>query len=102
MSSEDNLAAAVKHVAETMDMTVKPIEKNDDGPSNASVLVRTTDDVRERWRQAAEASGLTLSAWIRDTLNAEAKNVLDCEHPMNMVRFYPWSQMCLKCGKRIK
>jgi hypothetical protein len=102
MDSDNNLEAAVRHVVESTELTIQPINKTDDGPSNASVLIRTTEQDRDRWREAAAAAGMTLSAWIRSLLNAEASNMLDCSHPMNMVRFYPWSQMCLKCGKRLK
>jgi hypothetical protein len=99
---DDNLSAAIRKVAESTDLTIAPINKSDSGPAGANVLIRTTEQDRERWRQAANASGITMSAWIRDVLNAAAKELLDCDHPMNMVRFYPWSQICLKCGKRLK
>ena len=100
--SDDNLEAAIKKVVDATDLSIRPINRQDDGPADKQVLVRTTEYDRERWKKASEASGETLSSWIRNVLNDAARNALDCEHPMNMVRFYPWSQMCLKCGKRLK
>lgn len=97
-----NIGPAMDKVAESMDMTIAPIEKEDDGPADKQVLIRTTDQERERWKQASSQEHLTLSAWIRTVLNAEAKRLLECEHPINMVRFYPWSKMCTKCGQRLK
>lgn len=102
MSDEDNITAAMAKVAETIGTSVSPIVKPDDGPADKQVLIRTTDYERDRWKQASEKEQLTLSAWIRNVLNAEAKNLLECEHPMNMVRFYPWSKICTKCGQRLK
>jgi predicted DNA binding CopG/RHH family protein len=33
------------------------------------VLIRASEADRDRWKQAAEKAGITLSAWIRDSLN---------------------------------
>lgn len=98
--SESNLEAAMKAVAESTDLTVRPIEKDEEGPTNTSVLIRTTDETRERWRQASVVQGKTMSAWIRDVLNEEAKSLLECKHPS--VKRYPWSVTCLKCGVRLQ
>jgi len=97
-----NINAAMKKVAETIEPTIAPIEKEDDGPADKQVLIRTTDQERERWKKAATQEHLTLSAWMRTVLNAEAKRLLECDHPINMVRFYPWSKICTKCGQRLK
>ena len=102
MSDEDNIASAMAKVAETIGTSVSPIVKPDDGPADKQVLIRTTDYERDRWKQASEKEQLTLSAWIRNVLNAEAKRLLECEHPMNMVRFYPWSKVCMRCGQRLQ
>lgn len=34
--------------------------------------IRTTPEWRAQWQQAADAAGMTLSAWVRDTLNTAA------------------------------
>ena len=36
------------------------------------MMLKAPDDSRERWERAAEAQGKTLSAWIRQTLDAAA------------------------------
>lgn len=103
MSSENqNIAAAMDKVAETMKLTIKPINSEDEGPAGTQVLIRTTEQDKERWRKAAEASQMTLSAWIRKLLNDEAQKSLECSHPAEMQKIYPWSHMCLKCGKRLR
>lgn len=96
-----NIKSAMEKVAETISPSVSGIVKSDDGPADKQVLIRTTDYERDRWKQASNAEQITLSAWIRNTLNSEAKRLLECEHPMNMTRFYPWATICTKCGKRL-
>jgi predicted DNA binding CopG/RHH family protein len=66
------------------------------------VLIRASEADRDRWKQAAEKGGLTLSAWIRDSLNKSASDALDCPHPLNFRRFYPWAEICLSCHTRLK
>ena len=97
---EDNIGAAMNQVAESINPIVTPLEKIDDTPADRQVLIRTTDYDRGRWRAASTKSGVTLSAWIRDTLNREATNQLDCPHPTHQMRFYPWATLCLECGQR--
>lgn len=98
---DSNIVAAMNKVAESIDHSISPISKSDDGPADKQVLIRTTDQERDRWKEASSHENLTLSAWIRNTLNAEAKRILECDHPMNMMRFYPWAKICTKCGQRL-
>ena len=100
-SDSSNMRAAMDKVAESLTHTISPVAKDDDAPIDKSVLIRTTEAERERWKQAAAAEQISLSAWIRDRLNSAAAKVLDCEHPESMVRRYPWSVTCTKCGKRL-
>lgn len=102
MSEESNIHAAMDRAIQSGDMSIRPIQKDDDGPAGKQVLIRTTDQDRDRWKLAAESEGLTLSAWIRTTLNIAARNILECDHPMAMTRFYPWATICTKCGKRLR
>ncbi len=88
-------------VAESLNHTISPVAKEDDSPIDKSVLIRTTEIERERWKQAAAVDQITLSAWIRNHLNTAATKVLECEHPENMLKKYPWSITCTKCGKRL-
>ncbi len=98
--NDDNLIAAMNHVAENLNPVVTPLEKIDDTPADKQVLIRTTEYDRNRWKDASIHSGVTLSAWIRETLNKESTTLLDCPHPTHQMRFYPWATMCLECGKR--
>jgi len=99
---QSNVAAAMGKVAETIKPTISRGTRTDDNtPSDKQVLIRTTDLERERWKQAATHEQVTLSSWIRNILNAEAKRILECDHPMNMMRFYPWAKICTKCGQRL-
>ena len=100
--NNDNLGAAMKKISESTSLTVSPIEKTEEGPAGTSVLIRTTEENRERWRKAAEVQGQTMSAWIRDILNARATELLECQHPLNMMKLYPWAKICTKCNTRLK
>lgn len=100
--SQDNLKAAINKVAETLNPTVSTINKDDDGPADKQVLIRTTDKERDRWKAAAEKQGIPLSQFIRDLLNEKAQELLDCSHPINMRRYYPWAEFCLKCDTRLR
>lgn len=97
-----NLEAAIEHVLDSTDLSIRPIAKDDDGPADKQVLIRTTESDRERWKKAADASGETLSSWIRAILNKHASMALECTHPLEMIKKYPWSEICKKCGKRLK
>lgn len=99
----DNLEAAMDHVAEHLDPTVPANTGAEPGaPAVAQVLVRTTPEERERWKEAAERRGLTLSDFIRGTVGAVTADILDCPHPLNQRRWYPWSEFCLQCGQRLR
>ena len=99
-NKDSNLISAMNHVAENTSMSVSPMQKSDDAPADKQVLIRATEHDRDRWKNASNKIGVTLSSWIRDTLNKEAANVLDCQHPDHQVRYYPWATICLECGQR--
>jgi hypothetical protein len=99
--TNSNIRAAMDKVAENIDMSVSPLVKEDDGPADKQILIRTTDYERDRWKDASSKEQLTVSAWIRNTLNAEAKNILECSHPVEFVKYYPWARTCMKCGQRL-
>jgi len=96
-----NIVPAMNKVADSLNMTIQPIVKDDDGPAQVQQLIRCTENDRERWRQASMGCDMTVSAWIRQTLNNEAKNLLECQHPENMVLRYPWAIICQKCNVRL-
>lgn len=100
MSNENNLDAAMSKEFETMKLVrEKNTGAKNEEPSQAQVIVRTTEEQRERWKAAALKSGMSMSEWIRDLCMKEAANVLECQHPENMIRRYPWRITCMKCGQ---
>ena len=68
-------------------------------PVTSQLNLRVTDEDKERWKEAADRRGATLSDFIREAVSKAAGEVLDCPHPE--VRVYPWSTTCLRCGKRL-
>jgi hypothetical protein len=98
---QENIVEAINRVASSMEMNISPIAKQDDGPIDKNVLIRTTENDRDRWKQAADLCGMNLSAWIRGLLNDEARRLLECNHPMELMKIYPWAKICGKCNKRL-
>lgn len=99
----DNLEVAMTKVASDIEPTISPDTGTEPGsPATAQVLIRTTHEDRERWKQAAEAHGLSMSDFIRTAINEATSNTLDCQHPINQRRYYPWAEFCLKCGMRLR
>lgn len=102
MSKEtDNIEAALKKEM-SQGMSVSTELSPESGPADKTVLVRLTEADRERWKQASEKVGKTLSQMIRDSVNGFVSETLDCPHPTNMRRYYPWSEFCLKCETRLR
>jgi len=103
--SVDNLDAAMDKVAETLKPTrtkrIGPKVENEE-KTLVQVIVRTTDNERERWKQAAAAAGKSMSEWIRELCTTDATQTLECQHPLGMRLSYPWSETCLVCGTRLR
>ena len=98
---DDNIEAAMHDIAEDMDLTVSAMSKEDDGPADKQVLIRATEHDRERWKRAAEVAGVSLSALVREVMNAKATDILDCSHPPAFRKVYPWAEFCTKCDMRL-
>jgi hypothetical protein len=98
---QDNIEAAMNHVAEDMDLTVSTRVSDDDGPADKQILIRATESDKERWKRAAEVAEVSLSALIRDTMNIKVTDILDCSHPMEFRQKYPWAEFCTKCDIRL-
>lgn len=99
--NEDNLKMAMDKEVETTlsDMTVS---KSGDDIADKQVLIRATQTDKDRWKAAADSKGLSVSEWIRSVLNEGAKHALDCSHPINRRRYYPWAEFCLECEQRLR
>lgn len=102
IGSQDNLRAAMAAVIrDESDMSISPFQNPDGGPADKQVLIRTTQYERDRWKDAAALDQKNLSSWIREHLNNQANILLDCQHPMNETKFYPWATICMKCNTRL-
>ena len=99
---QDNIEAAMAEVVEGMDLTVSTKVSDDDGPADKQILIRATENDRERWKRAAEVAEVSLSALIRETMNAKVTDILDCSHPQAFRVSYPWSEFCSKCNVRLR
>ena len=101
--SVDNLEAAMADVAESLELTRKPNTGSKTGePAPKQVLLRASELDHRRWKEAAERRGVSMAEFIRDVVNSAARDILDCPHPSNMKRFYPWATKCLACGELIE
>ena len=101
--NDDNLEAAMEQVARTTRLSRKANTGSTPGaPAEKQVLIRASEADHERWKQAAEFVGKSLAEFVREVMNAKAAELLDCQHPLEYRRQYPWSDVCLKCGKRLK
>lgn len=98
----DNLVAAMNRVAETLDPVISTSITDDDGPANKQILIRATESDHERWKLAAEKSGQSLAQFIRETVNQKVTDILDCSHPIEQRRKYPWAEFCLRCNARLR
>jgi hypothetical protein len=99
---ENNLAMAMDKVLDAEGVAVSAELDADNGPAGKQILIRIPEKDRERWKQASEIVGKTMSQLIRDSVNDSVAGILDCQHPMNRRRFYPWAEFCLDCGQRLR
>lgn len=98
---DDNIEAAMEDVIDSMKLTRKPKTGAKDGDTaSKQVLLRATEEDHIRWKQAAEKKGISMAEFIRDAVNIATKDLLDCPHPTNMKRHYPWATTCLQCGEK--
>ena len=99
----DNVEAAMQKVAETIKPTRRPNTGAEEGSSaSKQVLIRTTEEDHARWKEASEKQGITLSEFLRNAANFSASDVLDCKHPAEYLKWYPWGKRCTKCKLHFK
>lgn len=99
--SPDNLIVAVSDVAVHLPHTVAP-PVDAGNPASRQVLLRATPQDHDRWKAAAEHLGISVAEFIRGCCNEKARDLLDCDHPLDHRRYYPWAEFCLKCGQRLR
>jgi predicted DNA binding CopG/RHH family protein len=99
----DNIEAAMDRVADAIEPTRSHNTNTAEGETTQrQVLIRSTERDHDRWKAAAAAQGISTSEFIRNSCNAAASVLLDCQHPLEFRKIYPWSDVCLKCGTRFR
>lgn len=100
--NEDNIDAAMEKVAQSMKPTRKSNSGGSEGePAQKQVLIRATEADHERWKEAAEMNGMSMSEFIRMSANDASEKLGKCQHPMENRKIYPWASFCLLCNKRL-
>lgn len=100
---EDNIEAAMDKVAEGLEPTRVPAGSSKAGdPASKQVLMRAAEADHARWKAAAEKQGVSMAEFMRNACNEKATSLLDCAHPTNQIRYYPWAVTCLACGTRLR
>lgn len=91
---------AVESVVEGV--LASPVVEESDETRDRQVLIRVSESQRDRWQQCADADGLSVSEWLRQMADARFREVFTCQHPLDQRRSYPWSELCLECGTRLR
>ena len=101
--AEDNLEAAMDAVADSL---VPTRGKNTGAPkgeqAQSQILIRATAEDHELIKSAAAHTGVSMSEFVRTTAVEKARTLMQCPHPKEDRRSYPWSEVCLKCGKKLR
>ena len=66
------------------------------------VLIRVSETQRGQWQEAADADGLSVSEWLRQMADARWREIFTCTHPLEKRQSYPWSEICLECGTKLR
>lgn len=94
---EDAVAAALDEVG----VGVASPTGAEPGEGTVQVLVRVPAASRDKWKRAAEARGSTLSDFVRQCCDDAAGALLECQHPIQLRKTFPWAEICRGCGKRL-
>lgn len=71
-------------------------------PADVMVTVRMAGWKRDEWNEAASLLGVSTGEFVRSCVDPVVEETLRCSHPVGMRQVYPWSETCLKCGKRLR
>lgn len=100
---EDNLEIAMDAVADTMSPTrAKNTGAKKGETAQSQILIRASHEDHELIKQAAAFVGLSMSEFVRNTALEKARELLHCSHPISQRKAYPWAEICLKCGQRLR
>jgi hypothetical protein len=102
-SEQDNLEVAMAKVSEDLLFGRKRIGTGRAGePTQKQVIIRATESDHERWKKTAEIKGISLAEMVRELCNKAAHEALDCQHPIEYRKSYPWAEICTKCETRLR
>ena len=99
--NEDNLEIAVGRLAEAMPLTVGSPTGAAPGEGTVRVIVRATARSRDRWKEAAALTGVSMAEYIRRLCDDRAALLLDCPHPMESRTNNRWGSSCSRCGQQL-
>lgn len=94
----DSINIAIARAVSEAGMGVSPDPVSPDGEPVVQVIIRVSETTRDRWKEAAAASGVSMSKFVRINTDDAASRVLDCQH-LSVLR-YPWATICNTCGAR--
>lgn len=72
------------------------------GDGTNQVLIRAAAESHERWKQAANRQGISMAEFIRAAADKAAAETLDCPHGADQRRWYPWAEVCMRCGIQLR
>lgn len=87
---------------ETQTLTRKRSTGAQPGEGTNQVLIRASVESHERWKKAAAEQGVSMAEFVRAAADAAASDILDCNHPAPQRRWYPWAEVCMKCGLQLR
>lgn len=100
---EDNIEAAMDRVADSIVPTRSRSTGSTKGETAQSqILIRASSEDHELIKKAAAFLGISMSEFVRKTAVEKSRELTECQHPMSHRKSYPWSEVCLKCGQRLK
>ena len=74
----------------------------EDEVRDRQVLIRVGEVQRGQWHSAAESDGLSVSEWLRQMADSRWREIFTCTHPLGQRQVYPWSEICLECGTKLR
>lgn len=98
----DNLGPAIDKVMETTSLARTPQSGVEPGGKAVQILVRAPEETRDRWKRAADVCGVSVTEFVRRVVDERVLELLDCAHPIEYRKRYPWSESCIRCGKRLR
>lgn len=98
----DNLGPAMDQAIESLGLGRQSRSGVEPGGKAVQILIRAPEETRDRWKQAADLCGVSVTEFVRRVVDERTTELLDCTHPAQYRKRYPWSETCTRCGTRLK